>query len=260
MATKSLRTVSGSALKVLYLEGIQTDPSYQRDVVSGHKRIVADFDPVGLGIPLVGEREDGSLWIVDGLQRITALRKMGKKQVRAEVFASQGPEHEANVFKLVNKNRTPLRPLQIFTAMLTAGDETAWEIKKIVEDYGFMILATKKNAPGHTSPETLSNQMTCIAAISAVFRRGKEPALRFVLSVLQKSWPDDPMRTRDALVLGLYTFWNRREGSVDVERLLPRLMTTTPAKMIYSSQLGSGDRTTVMADVIERLYKKKSTK
>ncbi len=259
MATKSKRTVAGSALKVLYLEGIKTDPSYQRDIVPGHKKIVANFDPIALGIPLVGEREDGTQWIVDGLQRITALRKLGKKQVRAEVFRSEGPEHEASIFRKVNKNRTALKPLQLYQAALTEGDEKAWAIKKIVEEYGFAIHNAKTGiGPSNSSPEKLSMQVQCIAAIQKVYKKGGDNAVRFVFSVLKQCWPDDPSRVKEVVILGLYCFWSRREGSVDVERLIPRLNSTQPGKLIYSSQLGTGNRDSVLADVIERLYKKRT--
>lgn len=166
------RTVKGSALKVLYLDGIQTDPSYQRDVVAGHKKIIADFDPVAFGVPLVGEREDGTLWIVDGLQRITALRKMGKKTMRAEVFRSQGPEHEASVFRKVNKNRTGLKPLQLFQAALTEGNEEAWAVKNVAEEYGFKIPKTHSPSPANSSPENIAVTLSCVNAVQYIYKRG----------------------------------------------------------------------------------------
>src|SRR5262249_39485041 len=87
------------------LEMLKSDPTYQRDVKRGHKKIVADFNETALGVPLVGEREKGTLWIVDGLQRITALRKLNWTHVKAEVFASKGPEHEAEIYRIINGNR-----------------------------------------------------------------------------------------------------------------------------------------------------------
>jgi hypothetical protein len=254
------RTVAGSALKIVYLEGVRTDPSYQRAVVAGHKKIIANFDPVALGIPLVGEREDGTLWIVDGLQRLTALRKMGKKTMRAEVFRSQGPEHEASVFRKVNKNRTALQPLQLFQAALTEGSETAWEVKKTAEEYGFEIVTNSHRSSANTTPEKLASTIRCISAVQKIHKRAGAAALRFVFSVLKDVWPDDAQRMSDTVVFGLYLFWSRREGSVDTERLIPRLATTTPSKVIYSAQLGVGDNKSNAADVFEKLYKKRTVR
>lgn len=81
-----------------------------------------------------------------------------------------------------------------------------------------------------------------------------------MLSVLKEVWPNDPLRVRDRIVAGLYSFWKRRGGSVDVERLVPRLMTANPAKIMYSASLGVGDQYANVADVIERLYKKRTAK
>lgn len=256
------RTVSGSALKVIHLVDIKVDPSYQRDAVDrAWKKIMADFNPQALGVPVLGERDDGTLWVVDGLQRITALKKMNKKEVRAEVFASKGPEHEAEVFKLINKNRTGLKPLQMFHAMLTAQDKSAWDIKRIAEEYDFIIPKHTKASPsGGTSNETRAKQLGSIVAVQKIYGWGGEQALRFVLKVISQCWADDDQRTRDTIMFGLYRFWDRQEASVDIERLVPRLNTTTPAKIIYSANAMAGDRSANASDIFLRLYRKRLKK
>jgi hypothetical protein len=75
---KVMGLVVKSALRVVKLSDLSVDQSYQREVKSGHKSIVSDFNEEALGVPLVGQRSDGSLWIVDGLQRVTALKKLGR--------------------------------------------------------------------------------------------------------------------------------------------------------------------------------------
>jgi hypothetical protein len=257
-ARRGRRTVAEAAVKLLIIGDVNYDPSYQRDVVPGHKKIVAEYMPEALGVPLVGEREDGTLWCVDGRQRLTALAKLGKKHVRANVFASRGPEHEAEVFKRVNRDRTKLRPVELFNAMLSAGDEEAWGVKKVVEEFGFSIVKTKLNQAPHTTPETLAKQMGCVNSLLRVYRNGGEQSLRFVMTVLRDCWPDDPLKNRDKLVLGLHSFYRRREGSVDTERLVPRLNTTAPGRIFYTAQQGVGDITSNIADVVERAYKKRA--
>src|SRR5688572_29909905 len=125
------KLVTKSALRTVDLDLLAVDSAYQRDVRHGHKKIIADFNDQALGIPLIGEREDSTLWIVDGLQRITALKALGKTKARVEVFASKGIEHEAEVFKLVNLNRTKLKPVEEFKALLAAHDKESWDIKGI---------------------------------------------------------------------------------------------------------------------------------
>ncbi len=266
-SNKSERIVVKNALRVLDLNDLKIDRSYQRGVTLGAQKIADNYNPVSFGIPLVGERDDGSFWVVDGQQRIEALKirngagKMNNphKNVRCEVFASRGPEHEAEIFKEVNKDRTRLEPLQLFHAMLTAGEEHCWKLKKLAEKYGFAIPRGK----GHGTkddPETRSKQLYCVDALGRTLTRNGEDCLEFVLETISKIWPNDPLRTKNTIVSGLRLFWKNHDGVVDMERLIPRLMSTTPAKILYQAGLGISSGDSNVADLIERLYNKRSTK
>lgn len=257
-AKKTQRTVVKGALKVLKIGDLGVDPSYQREVKAKHKKIVAEFNAEALGIPVVGERADGSLWIVDGLQRITALRLLEKREVRAEVFASRGAEHEAEVFKLINLNRTKLSPTEEFRALLTAHDEAAWRIKNVCEAHGFTILlGTGRSGK---NPDLDSTKLTCINTLRHSEAEHGAEAIAFALKTVKATWPSDPLGVYHYLIGGLVTFFARCDRVVDMERLVPRLSTTTPQKILYTAQqmtIGTGGRNAQVADIIEKFYRKR---
>lgn len=265
MSKQVQRLVTKSALRVVELERLQTDSSYQREVKAKHKKIVSEFNEDALGIPLVGEREDGSLWIVDGLQRKTALVKMGRKTVRAEVFASRGPEHEAEVFKLVNLNRTKLNQGEQFKALLAAHDPTAWEIKKVVEECGYTLtlsatgMTGKRRAGGMTNDDKASKQVSCFNTLRWAYQYCGIESIRFALTVVDKAWPGDRLNTYQIMFGGLCVFYQRRDGVVDLDRLIPRMQSVTAQKVLYAAsqnQIGNSKQQAV-ADVMEKVYNKR---
>lgn len=255
--TKHTNLVVKNALRQVEISTLQVDNSYQRQLNNkAINKIAKNYDPVAFGIPLVGERNDGSLWIVDGQQRIGFLRSDKKyKWVRVEVFASKGPEHEAEVFRLVNKNRTPLKPIEMFHALLTAGDEDMWSIKEIIEKAGFKIPRGESKGV-QESHENRSLKIHCIGAVSRVYRDCGKEGLEFILNVLSKIWDNDHNRTSDAIIGGLGSFYNNREKVVDIDRLVVRLAKTTPNKILYSAQLGVGNRHSVVSQLIDKFYRK----
>lgn len=256
----SKRTVVKGALRVLRLDTLQADDSYQRPVKARHKRIVTDFNEEALGVPLIGERADGSLWIVDGLQRVTALRKLGKREVRAEVFASRGPEHEAEVFKLVNLNRTRLLPTEEFRALLTSHDEQAWKLKQVVEECGFRMVLGKTSSRDRSGiGKQAALELTCTSTLLQINKRwGLEP-IRFALTVIPQAWPGDPQGSRHDILGGLATYHHRQNGIVDLDRLLPRLRGVTAQKVLYTAKQMtlSNNMWESVADVIDRLNRKR---
>lgn len=256
---KAERSVTKQALRVLQLDSISTDSSYQREVKPGHKKIQRDFDENALGIPVVGERSDGTFWIVDGLQRITALRGMGKTTVRAEVFASRGPEHEAEVFKKINLNRTKLSSYEEYRALLTAHDEEAWAIKDAVEKCGFKITSGRHKSSTFSAA---NSYVTSVNTLFYIYRTHGTDAITFALTCAKDCWPGDPLGVYHTLTKGLASFWAGNDGVIDLDRLYPRLRSVTPQKIIYSAAqlINTGKDSSsgsTVAQVLMQLYKKR---
>lgn len=247
-----------AALRVVPVADVGVDPTYQRGLVPKHRKIAAEFSEEALGVPVIAQRPDGSLWVVDGQQRLAALRLLDIKQVRADVFASAGPKHEAEVFRLINMNRTKLNSKDEFFALLAGGDEYAVLVKQVADAEGFTITRGGGNTGKADSVKLTS--LTTVGTLLKIAKRGGREAVQFALSVIRRAWPHDPDRTRIEIVEGLYRFWNASGGDVDADRLVPRLATTTPGRIIYTANAGVGDRCSNAARVMSELYAKRAVR
>ena len=247
------------ALRIVAVADLQVDPSYQRCVKPNHKKIARDFDPNALGVPLVGQREDHSLWIVDGQQRVEALKLLGKVNVRVEVFASKGPEHEAHVFKLVNCNRTKLHSLEEFWAKVRALDDDSLILKRTVEQEGFKIVGRgNERLSGKDGSET--NGLACVNTLARYLHLHGPDAVRFALRIVRTHWGSDPNARTSHVLAGLSRFWSGHRDDLDEARLGARLVTTTPSKILVAAANGLSDKETNVHTEIERMYKKRLRK
>jgi hypothetical protein len=64
------------------------------------REIAAKFNWQAFGTLIVGQRSDGSYWIVDGMQRYRICVMLHVPIVPCTVFPSAGYQHEAQVFTL----------------------------------------------------------------------------------------------------------------------------------------------------------------
>lgn len=250
----------------LPIHEIGKDPLYQRGKESNSDQIADDFLREALGTLIVGERIDGSLWVVDGLQRLLAVRKRGDRDtIKAEVFPSRGPEHEALVFRYINspKNRKNLKPRDLFRAMLAEGNETAWTIKKEVERVGFSL---SLSVGGSSKLLDASRVIGCINEIWKVVNNPKHgglPGLTFAMRVIGSTWMDDREATSFAVLGGLATFYANRGGKVDEGRLVARLQSRSPGQLKYAINKAKKNNLTNFgievygAEVIDALYRKR---
>lgn len=89
---------------MLPLSKLQVD-EYQRGEAKTSFTIdkAKNFNFAAAGAIVVGRRDDGTYWIVDGLQRYLAELKRGDiKNIDCMVFDSEGKKHEAEIFLLCN--------------------------------------------------------------------------------------------------------------------------------------------------------------
>jgi hypothetical protein len=104
---------------------LRIDPAYQREVVSERNTlgIAKDFSWVAFNSLVVMERKNGQMYVVDGFQRLSAVRRRGDIfSVPCRVFHSEGQEHEARAFYALNVNRRPVNSYAKFRAAVAGGE------------------------------------------------------------------------------------------------------------------------------------------
>jgi uncharacterized protein YodC (DUF2158 family) len=155
---------------------------YQREVIAAHVAKIGgdEFVEEALGLPCVGVRSDGTKSVVDGMQRVTALRDMGYTHVECEWFESRGQEHEALVFLLKN-NYKRLKSHELFKARLTAGDEETRLIYEAICESGLGVRGI---------PSKHRRSFQAVSSAKAAFKLGGGPLLTRALGLLKKAWGD----------------------------------------------------------------------
>lgn len=135
------------------VEELNISDAYQRTIVPARvNRIAKNLDQDAFGSLTVGQRGDRSYWVVDGMQRLTAARRLSIAQVPCDVFQSDGQEHEARVFRLKNRERTNVSATDLFKAQLTEGDRQSLEIADVVRRAGLKLRLDLSTSGGHGWP------------------------------------------------------------------------------------------------------------
>lgn len=200
------------------VEELNISDAYQRTIVPARvNRIAKHLDQDAFGSLTVGRRRDGSHWVVDGMQRLTAARKLGIAAVPCDVFESEGQEHEARVFRLKNRERTNVSATALFKAQLTEGDRQSLEIAEVVKNAGLKIRLDLSSSGGHGWP-----YIKAIKALERSFCRVGAEGLSSALAILCEAWPGEDGALQGDMIDGMCWFLKKCEG-FDRRRLIERL-------------------------------------
>ncbi len=181
------------------VDELNISDSYQRTIVPGRvNRIAKNLDQDAFGSLTVGQRRDGTYWVVDGMQRLTAARKLGIVMVPCDVFQSEGQEHEARVFRLKNRERTNVSSVALFRAQLTEGDEQTLAIADAVKKSGFKL--------GLDNHSTKWPYIRAVKALERSFQRVDGSGLILALSVLADAWPGEDGALQGDMIEGVCWF------------------------------------------------------
>lgn len=209
------------------VENLRISDAYQRTIVPARvSRIEKSFDSDAFGSLTVGERSDDSLWVVDGMQRLTAAIRLGIPAVPCDVFRSDGPEHEAKVFRLKNKERTSVSAGALFKAQLVEGDPQTVEIARVVKEAGLKL----KLDEGHGGWPYVK----AVVSLEGAYRRVGREGLLELLTLLVQAWPGESDGLRGDVIGGMSWFLKRNE-TFDRERLVSKLSKTSVASVLRAA-------------------------
>lgn len=228
-------------VRMVAVSDLIVDEEYQREAIAAHVAGIAkNFDDEAFGVIHVAEREDGSMRVVDGFQRLNAADAKGITTVPVLVTKSRGQEHEAELFGTLNKRRG-LNTHQLFKADVCAGKPDAVAVYAAITDAGLNVRGMKPNGRRHS----IGGVKQCQTA----FRRmggGEEGAAHVteVLKILRSTWGEAHTETAyHCAVIGGLAFFLRRFGdNVDRKRLRSLMERQSPNKL-----MGNGDTFKMMS-------------
>lgn len=233
-------------------------PGYQRGTKGKVPRMVRNWNPQAAGVLLVCERDNGELALVDGLQRKTAMERLGITSWDCEIIHLDSYVAEARMF-LDRNDRTGMNSNDLFRAHLEAEDRAALALQRIVHNNGFRLAAIETGVSGHP--------LNAIVALQYAY---KKEALGHVLGIIKEVWGNqrNPNRTTAGItqgsdgqfIKGLSNFLaiaKEQLGDVfDMNRLKDLLSGTTPGQLIGAAHAlkatSHGDRP--LLKVLASLY------
>lgn len=144
-------------------------PSYQRELVSSHAKILAEYKSGLAGVLTVG---NGDSWskadkyaVIDGRQRMEAMRKRGYTSAWCSVIETESLEHEVLLFLEANETRSSVSTTDRHVAKLIAHQQPNEDIEGAAQRAGVCFDRRKsKRYP----------LLDSIGQVQAVFRWGME--------------------------------------------------------------------------------------
>lgn len=233
---------SGKLMRVP-LSRLQIDHSYQRERLNAHKvlGIARDFDLNKFGVPLVGRRNDETLWVVDGQHRIEAAKKRQEfSTVQCMVFDSDGAAHEARVFIAVNTYKTNVGAADKYKSAVAYGS-----LPHIACDAMLSVLGLRVDSTGLKTPD-------CVHFIESIFKTftvNKEMCRKAI--EIQREMIGENTQLDNRVHKGIfYILRNAAKGNIADHSLrvyqaggLKALLNSIKSVQIDKGNVGASDRT-----------------
>jgi hypothetical protein len=212
-------------------------------------RKAEDFHPEALGKPIVSRREDGTIIVIDGQNRIALCRKAewegwaGDGRIECEVHEGLNLISEAGLFSLLAGHRS-FTAMSKFLARQTQQDQKILGIIEVVERNGYQISA-------QPSGETISAVRTLEKIWDDDQRRhpeDKPSILNAVLFTIVSAWPYTDGSTDQAIIDGIAKLYLTRSDLVEQDLLID-VLRAYPGGPKQLKTNGSGARNTISGTV-----------
>lgn len=142
------------AVEMIAVEDLTVDHTYQREEdPSRVSKMIREWDWNACGhlaVSLRKGRKNSYYAVIDGQQRLSAIRTMGYNEAPCRVYVELTPIMEAELYEKLNNNKKPTYN-DLFKSRLMRGDDKARAINTSVESVGYHLDPERKRAGGDTS-------------------------------------------------------------------------------------------------------------
>ncbi|YBV97547.1 hypothetical protein M1D80_11900 [Phyllobacteriaceae bacterium JZ32] len=233
---------------------IDVDGNYQREIKSPLvNKILRKFSWAKFGAIVLAAQDGGRFTVVEGQHRWKAASlHPDVTEVPAIVVKHGDAAAEAESFLAINRDRMAVTSVEQYWAGLTAGDETAIAISKVLHAAGCDVVP----AQGHYRP----NLTNSIGAISRCLKYYGHGPTRRALLVIRAAWPDEAKALRGTLISALARLIRANEKKVSDPDLVAAIRRESYAKLTAHAEafrkLSGGSAETALTKAITELYNK----
>lgn len=254
MSEINMQTGPLPALEFVEVTLIDTDRNYQREIRAGLvERILKKFEWRKFGAVVLSRKPDGRFNVVEGQHRVKAATlHPAVDKVPAVIVDHDKTAAEADSFLAINRDRMAVSSVEQYWAGLTAGDDTAIAISRVLQSAGCDVVP----AQGHYKP----NLTNSISAIDRCLKRYGHGATRRALLIIRAAWPDDAKSLRGTLITALARIIRNNEKTVADPELVAAIRPQSIAKLTAHAEtfrkLSGGSAETALSKTIAELYNK----
>ena len=214
-------------MELMEVERLFLDPGYQRPPQLGFiARLLQSFDESLVSTLDVASRSDGRGAVMDGVQRLEMIRKVGKSTVWCAVYDGLTVADEARFFYRRNRDRKNVHPYYQFNAKLLMNDPAALAIAEIVRHQGFK-LGIAANA---------DDSLTAIRSIEDAYSFSsvaRDESLSPTLHLIKRSIYGRKNAKDAAIISGFARFFQPfYDEEIDFDQLVNMVAETGPALLI----------------------------
>jgi len=194
------------------------DDTYQRPP---HRAFIVEmaenFDESLVGTIDVSRRKPNLFAVLDGQQRVEAMRLVGKTAAFASIYDGMSIQDEAAFFYRKNKDRRAMKHFFAFRARIVAGDPVAIKINEIVEMQGFSL------GPSSNERDTIG-ATTSIENAYMYGSNWRDESLTPTLVTIREAWLGRNGSLDGVLIGGLSRFWQHfSDEEVDMATVVETL-------------------------------------
>ena len=215
-------------IRAMSTSQLTSDLPYQRGVEQKNvDKLIRNWNSREL-YPVIVSFRDGKFNVVDGQNRIAAMRQMaggGDVIVPCMIYTGMTYEQEAELYAKLDKGKRPLTPRQHTKALVESGsDAKILEIKCLVENVGFVwALDEPTGEPFEIAPIR--------ALINAYQLLGGEGFAR-MLSLMAGAWQGTPNSLKASMLSGMALFVKTYETELSDRAFVRRMALVSPEEII----------------------------
>lgn len=195
------------SVEMLPVDSLIIDPTYQRDFdASRVTKIATEWNWLGCGTLAVSLRQNGSkneYAVIDGQQRLGAIRLKGFKEAPCRVYIDLTQTQEAELYELLNKNKK-LGFNDIFKSRLMRGEEVAHGIEIAVTTVGYRLDPERR----HTGEGAKDSHfyIQTMAELERIYKEYGISHLMDTLKFIKAVWAPEHLSQQQMVLAGVATF------------------------------------------------------